>query len=121
LTLTPEARQHLEALEEATSRLAGLNRDCAEQVGQALEERARAVDAIAGWIAGEQQASRPVSPELASRLARDLERGADIVVRLTLDREAARLALAEVARGLQLLRGLRPVSPVRTNTIDCQG
>ena len=121
MTLSPEGRQHLEALEEATSRLAGLHRDRAEQVGQALDERARAVAAITGWIAGERRAARPLDGELESRLAHDLERGADVLVRLSLDREAARLALAEVARGLQLLRGLKPVSPVKSNIIDCQG
>lgn len=121
MTLSPECRKRLEALERATARLAGVNRERAEQVEQALEERAQAVDAVVGWIAGEQQAARPVHTEMAGRLASDLERGADVMVRLSLDRDAARLALAEVNRGLQTLRGLKPSALAKPNIIDCRG
>jgi len=121
LRLPPECRQRLEALEQATARLAAVNRHHRERTERALRERARAVAAMAGWIAAEQRASRPLSPELASRLANELERGADILVRLSLDREATRLALAEVARGLHLLRGLHNGTPPKPNLIDCQG
>ncbi|MBZ5591357.1 MAG: hypothetical protein LAP39_03910 [Acidobacteriia bacterium] len=121
MTLPPECRQRLEALEGATARLAGLNRDCTEQVERALEERARAVDAMVGWIAAEQTVAHPLSQELANRLASDLERGADILIRLSLDRDAARLALAEVDRGLQMLRELKRSAPAKPSMIDCQG
>lgn len=121
MTLPPECREPLEALEQATARLAGLFRDPTGQADRALRERARAAAALARWIEGEQKASRPLSQELAARLARDLERAADIQVRLALDRDAARLALAEVTRGLQILRGLKRSVPQKLNTIDCRG
>jgi len=121
LNLPPECLQRLEDLEQATVRLAGVNRVHREEFGRALQARARAVEALALWIAGEPRASRPISTELTVRMTKDLERGADILVRLSLDREAARLGLAEVARGLQMLRGLQPCAPAKPNIIDCQG
>jgi hypothetical protein len=119
--LPSECRERLEALEQATARLANLNRERAEPVERALEERARAVQALASWIESKRHAAHPLSPELARRLALELERGADLVVRFSLDREGARLALAEVARGLQLLHGLKHSTSIRPPIIDCQG
>jgi len=113
------------SLERATARLANLpSRDAVEAqqaAQQAIEERERAIEAIAGWIAAERQASRPVSPELAHHLTRDLEMGAGILVRVAVDREAARIGLAKLGRESQILRRLNNSGNTKTNTIDYQG
>ncbi len=87
---------------------------------QAVEERARAIEAVGGWIAAELEASRPVSPQLAIHLTRDLELGAGILVRMAIDRETTRLDLAKLGRELQILRGLNNSSPTKSRTIDFQ-
>jgi hypothetical protein len=111
----------LRSLERATSRLADLHPRDAAEVRQAVAERESAIAAITGWIAAEHAASRPVSPELAKDLTRDLERGAAILLRLAIDREAARLELAKLGRELQILRRLNNSSAKKPNTIDYQG
>ena len=121
MTLPPECQQLLQSLEKATSRLAGLNGDDVEQFDGALAERTRAIDAVKDWIAAEQQALRPVEPELAGHLTRHLEAGADILVRLALDRDRARMDLTALDQGLQMLRGLRGASPTQPTAIDCRG
>lgn len=111
----------MRSLERSTAGLADLRpRDKAE-IQQAFEERDRAIEAIAGWIAAEHKASRPASPELANHLTRDLELGAGIMVRMAIGREATRLDLAKLGRKLQMLRGLSNSSQIKRNTIDCQG
>jgi hypothetical protein len=119
--LTPECHQLLRSLERATTRLADLHPQDVAEAQQAFEDRARAIEAIAGWIAAEHQASRPVSPELADPLTRDLELGAGILVRLAIDREATRLGLAKLGRELQILRGLNNSSTTKPSTIDYEG
>jgi len=119
--LPPECQQLLRSLEKATGQLASLDRNDMDQVQHGLEERARAIDALQGWIAAEQRASRPVSPEIAGQLTRDLEAGAGILVRLALDRDATRLDLMAVNRAQQVLRGLGSPSPARPTAIDCRG
>jgi len=59
----------VEALDRATSWLAGLDRHDAGQVEHALAERLDAIEALTQWIAAEQQASRPVNPRLAMGLS----------------------------------------------------
>jgi hypothetical protein len=119
--LTPECQQLLQSLETATAGLAGLDRDDMDQVQRALTERGLAIDAIQGWIASEQQALRPVTPETAEHLTRDLETGAEFLVRLALDRDATRIDLMALDRDLQVLRGLGGASPAGPTVIDCRG
>ena len=92
-----------------------------DQVQDGLEDRARAIDAVRSWITAERQSSRPVSPELAVQLTRDLEAGAGILVRLALDRDATRLELMALNRPQQVLRGLGDRSPSKPTAIDCRG
>jgi hypothetical protein len=119
--LTPECQQLYRSLERATSRLADLRLRGAAEVQQAVGERERAIAAMAGWIAAERQALRPVSPELVNQLTRDLELGAGILVRMAVDRETTRLNLAKLGRELQMLRGLNNSSTAKPCTIDYQG
>ena len=119
--MPPECHQLLQSLETATAGLARLERDDMDQVQRALAERGRAIDAIQDWIAAEQQALRPVSPEMAEHLARDLETGAGFLVRLALDRDAKRIDLMALDRDLQVLRGLGGASPAGPSVIDCRG
>jgi len=119
--LTPECQQLVQSLERATARLADLPARDAVEAPQAFEERRQAIAAIAGWIAAEREASRPISPELAGHLIGDLDKGTGILVRMAISREAARLDLAKLVRELQVLRGLKNSSAPKTSTIDCQG
>jgi len=119
--LPPECHQLLQSLETATAGLAVLDREDMDHVQRALVERARAINAVQDWITAEQRALRPVSPELVGRLTRDLETGAEFLVRLALDRDAIRLDLMALNRGLQLLRCLGGPSPARPNAIDYRG
>ena len=86
-----------------------------------LAERSAAIEAVTGWVAAERLAARPVSPELASHLTRDLKTGAEILLHLALDREATRTDLLGLSRELQTLRGLCSSTPARSNAIDYQG
>ena len=88
---------------------------------RALAKRSRAVDAISGWIAAAGEASRLDGLELANHLLQDLERGAEILLRLALDREVTRLNLANLGRERQLLQSLSSSSFRRAGTIDQQG
>jgi hypothetical protein len=119
--LTPECQQLLRSLERATAGLADLHPREAATTQETFEERERAIKAIAGWIAAEHEASRPVSPELAQYLTRDLEQGDGILARITADRENTRLYLAKLGRELQVLRGLNNSSTTKPSTIDYQG
>lgn len=119
--MTTDCQQLLRSLEQATFKLAELHPPEAAEVQQALEERERAIEAIAGWVAAEQKASRPVSPEVAHHLANDLEMGAGILVRLAIDRESTRVDMAKLGRELQILRGLNNSKTPKPNTIDYQG
>jgi len=119
--LTPECQQLVQSLERATARLADLPARDAVEAPQAFEERRQAIAAIAGWIAAEREASRPIGPELAGHLIGDLDKGTGILVRMAISREAARLDLAKLVRELQILRGLKNSSAPKTSTIDCQG
>ena len=119
--MPPECQQLLRSLEQATARLADLHPQDVGEVQHALAERSRAIDAMAGWIAAEGQASRRPSPELAGHLDRDLEIGAEILVRLALDREATRLDLAKLGRERQILRSLSNTGTRKPTTIDQQG
>jgi len=119
--VTPECQQLVQSLGRATARLAGLPPRDAVEVQQAFEERQRAIAAIAGWIAAEREAPRPISPELAGHLIGDLDKGTGILVRMAITRETARLNLAKLGRELQILRGLKNSSAPKTSTIDCQG
>ena len=119
--MPPECHQLLQSLETATAGLAGLDRDDMDQVQRALAERGLAIDAIQGWIASEQQALRPVSPKITEHLTRDLETGAEFLVRLALDRDATRIDLMTLDRDLQVLRGLGGASPAGPSVIDYRG
>jgi hypothetical protein len=111
----------LRSLEKTTATLASLDPNDMDQVQGALAERGRAIEAVQGWIAAERQALRPVSPEMADHLTRDLEVGAGILVRLALERDATRLDLMAVNRAQQMLRGLGGPAPVGPTAIDCRG
>jgi hypothetical protein len=111
----------LQCLEQATARLAGLNCEEWDQLERVLAERSRAIDGIARWIAVEQKASRPVSPELACHLTTDLENGAAFLLRMALHRETTRLDLLGQGRELQILRSLSFAAPRKRPVIDCQG
>ena len=119
--MPPECEQLLRTLERATARLADPGPLDAADRQQGFEEREQAIAALVGWIAAEQAASRPVSPELASRLSIDIEAGTGILVRMAIDREAIRVDLAECGRDLQVLRGLKNSSAPKPQTIDCRG
>ena len=121
MSLSPECHELLQSLEHATARLARQDREDPRQLDRALCERKRALDAVTAWIAAEQRASRPVSTELASHLARDLESGAEILVRLALAREATRVELMSLGRELQMLQSLNTSAPLKPTAIDCQG
>jgi hypothetical protein len=121
LNLSPECQRLLESLERSTARLAGLHPRDVEEVERALAERSCAIEALAGWVAAERRASRPVIPELASHLTRDLETGAEILLQLALDREATRTDLLGLSRELQTLRGLSSPTPAKPNAVDYQG
>jgi len=120
-SLPPECERLVEALDRATAWLAGLDRHDAGQVEHALAERLDAIEALTQWIAAEQQASRPVNPRLAAHLTKDLEAGAEILLRLALDREVTRADILDLNRELQMLRGLTGAPPTRLFTIDCLG
>jgi len=123
LTLPDDCRNLLEALEQVTARITACNRELRDELTAAISERARAIEALSLWIVANPAISQTVRAELASRLTRDLDRGSEILVRLSLDRDAARLGLAEVARGLHMLRGLDGATsqPTRQPTrIDCR-
>ena len=111
----------MQALDQATARLAGLNRHDAGEVEQALAARLRAIEALTQWIAAEQQASQPVSSLVASHLMKNLATGAEILLRMVLDREATRTHLMLLGRKMQMLRGLARSHPAKPSTIDCQG
>lgn len=119
--MPPEFKQLVRSLERATARLGDLYPRDAEQIRHALAERALAIQAISGWIATAGEALRPHRLELANQLARDLERGAEILLRLALDREATRLDLANLGRERQLLQSLSISTFRKPNTIDQQG
>jgi hypothetical protein len=121
LPLSPECRQLVQALERATARLACVDPERAGPLQQALAERARAVDAVARWVAEQREVSRPISRELAERLARDLQAGTDVLVRLALARDAARLDLMRAGQQLRMLRALRKSPSSIPGAIDCQG
>ena len=119
--MPPQCQQLLQSLEQATARLAGQHPGNVEQIRQALEERSLAIDAISGWIAAAGEALRPHSLELANHLVRDLEKGAEVQVRLALDREAVRLDLANLGRERHLLQRLGSSGDRKPYTIDQQG
>jgi len=111
----------LQCLDQATARLAGLAHDDWDQLKQALIGRSRAIDAIIGWIAAEQKASRPVNPELAGHLARDIENGAAFLVRMALNCENTQADLLCLGRELQILHSLSFTAARKPPVIDCQG
>jgi hypothetical protein len=111
----------LRSLEQATARLADLHPGDAEPVQRALAERSLAIDAISCRIAVAGEALRPDGLELANQLLRDLETGAEILLRLALDREVTRLDLANLGRERQLLQSLSSSTFRKPNTIDQQG
>jgi len=119
--LPPECEQLLRSLERATARMAVPGPLDGADRQQGFEQREQAIAALVGWIAAEQAASRPVSPELANRLSIDLETGTGILVRMAIDREAIRLDMAECGRDLQVLRGLKNSSAPKPQSIDCRG
>jgi hypothetical protein len=121
VNLPAECHALLQSLADTTARLAALDGANAMQVERALTERARAIEAIASWMAAERRASRPVSPELAEPLAHDLESGAQILVRLAMDRDSTRLGLTRLSRELQMLRGLSVPATSRPPSIDYEG
>ncbi len=119
--MLPERQHLLRSLDQATARLASLHPGNVEQVQQALAERSLAIDAISAWIAAAGEALRPDSLELANHLVGDLERGAEILVRLALDREATRLDLARLDRERHLLQRLSGPGDTKPCMIDQQG
>jgi hypothetical protein len=110
----------LESLDRATTRLGIVDRCDVEQVDSALSGRAHAIDAITAWVAAEHRSSRLVNPEVAGRLTKDLETGADFVLRLALDRETGRLDLVRLGRQLHMLRSLAEPNR-KPNALDCLG
>ncbi len=121
MNFRPECQELLQFLEQATSRLAGLNPEDFKQVARAIEERRHAVEAMARWIAAEHSGRRPVAVELAAQLERDFERGADALVRLALARAATLRDLKSLNRERQLLHSLGAPAAFKPTVIDYQG
>jgi hypothetical protein len=119
--MPPEYQELLQSLAHTTARLARLQRDDPRQVGPALEERARAIDAVRRWMAAEPVASRPLGAELAAQLTSDLENGTQILLRRVMAREVTRGDLRSVDRELRMLRNLQDSSPSKPVSLNCRG
>jgi len=107
MQLSPELQELVQSLSHTTAFLARVERGERREVERALGERARAMDAIRCWITAEPEAARTVSAELAVQLAREIETGRQILLRLTLAREVMRCDRMALDRELQVLNGLR--------------
>ncbi len=116
-----ECQELLQSLVHTTACLARVEREDLSEMGAALAERSRAIEALRRWIAAELDASRPVSPELMSQLTSDLEKGRQILLRRTMAREIIRGDLMRVGRELQMLRNLQNPSACKPVSLNCRG
>ncbi len=119
--MPPECQELLQSLAHTTALLARLQREDPRQVGPALAERARAIDAVRRWMAAELVASRPLGAELAAQLTSDLENGTRILLRRVLAREVTRGDLRSVDRELRMLRNLQDSSARKPVSLNCRG
>jgi hypothetical protein len=90
-------------------------------VERALAERARAIEAIGRWIETECAAARPMSGEWAGQLAREVESGRQILLRLTLGREVMRSDRMALDRELQVLHGIQGLCAKGPVSFSCRG
>ena len=119
--MSPACQELLQSLAHTTARLARIEREDPGQMGAALTERSRAIQAIRRWIAAELDASRPVSPELMAQLTSDLEKGKQVLLRRVMTREITRGDLMRVGRELQMLRHLQGSSARKPVSLNCRG
>lgn len=119
--MSSKCQELLQSLAHTTARLARLEREDTRQLGPALAERSRAIEAIRRWIAAELDASRPVGPEFVAQLTSDLEKGKQVLVRRVMAREMTRGDLMRVGRELQMLRKLRSPSACKPVSLNCRG
>jgi hypothetical protein len=101
--------------------MARIEREDPSEIGAALAERSRAIEAIRRWIAAEIGSARPVSPEVMARLTSDLETGKQVLLRRVMAREITRADLLRVGRELQMLRHLRDSSARQPVSLNCCG
>jgi hypothetical protein len=119
--MSPECQELLQSLAHTTAWLARIEREDPGQMGAALTERSRAIQAIRRWIAAERDASRSVGPDLVAQLISDLEKGKQVLLRRVMAREITRGDLMRVGGELQMLRHLQ-CSSVRTPvSLNCRG
>jgi len=119
--MSPECQELLQSLAHTTACLSRLEREDPRQLGQALTERSRAIEAIRRWIAAEHSASRPVGAELAAQITLDLQKGTQVLLRRVLAREITRGDLMSVGRELQMLRHLQGSPARRPVSLNCRG
>jgi len=119
--LSAELQELVQSLSHTTALLARVERGEPREVERALAERARAIDAIRRWIAGAGGAALTVRGELAGQLARELESGRQILLRLTLAREVMRSDRMSLDRELQVLHGIQGLCAKPPASLSCRG
>lgn len=121
MLLSPEMQELVQSLSHTTACLARAERGEPLEVRRALGERARAIDAIRRWITAQPGAAQTVGAELAGQLARELETGRQVLLRLTLAREVMRCDRMALDRELQVLNGLRNLCAKPSGSLSCCG
>jgi hypothetical protein len=119
--VSPGGEALLNQLERATARLFDLNPGDFAVVRQALEERARAIESLAAWMAA---AQAPLDPDrgMAARIEETLAAGAHLAIRLTLVRAGLSTQIAELAWGRRWLDALAKAgAPITSSGLDCNG
>ncbi len=111
----------VQSLSYTTACLARAERGEHRELERALAERARAIEAMRCWIAAAQGAGLTVSEELAGQLARELETGRQILLRLTLAREVMRSDRMALDRELQVLHGIQGFCAKPSASLSCRG
>jgi len=119
--LSPEMQELTQSLSHTTAGLVRAERAEPQKVERAMAERARAIDAMQRWIAADKAGGLTVSGELAGQLARELETGRQILLRLWLAREVMRSDRMALDRELQVLHGIQGFCAKPSASLSCRG
>jgi len=119
--LTAEIQELIQSLSHTTACLARAERAAPGDIARALTERARAIDALLLRLAANPEDARTGGEELAGQLARELETGRHILLRLTLAREVTRSERMALDRELQVLNGIRGLGAKPPVALSCRG
>ncbi len=111
----------VQSLVHTTAFLGRAAQDEPDAVERALAERGRAIEAIQRLIAAEASAGRAISEAFAGELTTALEKGRQILVRLTLARELMRSDRLAVERELQVLNGIRRLCAKPSGSLSLHG